>query len=128
MTAAQTSLFDVVPDPLPVRRDDPPTSRAAARTVDAARKGEVLEAMAAVSRWDVGVTASEIHAELVRRGDRMESGAVRSRLNQLRQEDPPRVRKTGGVRCIAKPAGTGRAEQCWQLTPAGRAWLVGAVA
>lgn len=131
MSADQLSLLDLPPVPPQTwRASDPPTARAAARSVhEAARKAEVLTAMAVLAQRGVRhVTASEVYGVMRERGTRMEIGSVRSRLNQLRLEDPQRVRKTGGVRVVPPPAGTGRHEQLWVLAEAGHAWLVGAVA
>ena len=102
------SLFDMPPDPLPVRSSDPATSRAAARSVDmGARKQEVIDAMRYLG---YSATAHEIHAVCV---SRMEVGAVRSRLSQLRRDGRVRV---VGVKRVPKPLGTGRDEQTWMLT------------
>lgn len=106
------TLFDHVEPALPARTDDPVTSRAAARSVDmGARKREVIDAM----RWlGVACTAHEIHTVVKRYGSQMDVGSVRSRLNQLK--DDGKVRKTGGVKQVPKPEGTGRPEQTWALT------------
>lgn len=118
---AQASLFETERNPLPVRSSDPVTSRAAAKSVhEAARKAEVLRAMAVIGAH---CTASEIHARVLRDGGRMDIGSVRSRLVQLRKEKPPRTRVTGGVKVIPPPHGSGRQEQVWDLAEAGREWL-----
>lgn len=102
------TLFDLPSDPLPVRSSDPATSRAAARSVDmGARKQEVVNAMRYLG---VSATAHEIHAACV---SKMEVGAVRSRLSQLRRDGKVRV---VGVKRVPKPLGTGRNEQTWMLT------------
>lgn len=102
------TLFDWDEAPMPVRRDDPATSRAAARSVDmGARKMEVVNAMRFLG---VSATAHEIHSVCV---SKMEVGAVRSRLAQLRRDGKVRV---VGVKRVPKPLGTGRDEQTWVLT------------
>ena len=102
------TLFDLPADPLPVRASDPATSRAAARSVDmGARKQEVLNAMRLLA---VSCTASEIHSVLREYGSLMDIGSVRSRLSQLRRAGLVRVL---GVKQVAPPRGTGRAEQTW---------------
>jgi predicted ArsR family transcriptional regulator len=107
----QPSLFDAPPTAGLSRGDDPATSRAAARSVDlAARKAEVLAAMRYIG---VSCTADEITDHLRRMGVRMDAGAVRSRLNQLRKDDGA-VRKVG-VRVVPKPVGTGRPSTTWVL-------------
>lgn len=125
MSAPQPSLFDAQRDPRPVRSTDPVTSAAALATVDeAARKAEVLRAMFYIGLCNSSAraVASEIHAVAQRMGSRMDVGSVRSRLAQLANEDPPRVRITTGVRTIAKPEGSGRPQQVWDLTREGLAW------
>lgn len=109
---AQPSLFDAPPTAGLSRRDDPATSRAAARSVDlAARKAEVIAAMRYIG---TSCTADEITDQLRRMGVRMDAGAVRSRLNQLRRDDG-RVAKAG-VRVTPKPVGSGRWQTTWILT------------
>ena len=108
----QPTLFDAPQTAGLTRRDDPATSRAAARSIDlAARKSEVLAAMRYLG---VSCTADEITDQLRRMGVRMDAGAVRSRLNQLRRDDGM-VRKVG-VKVVAKPVGTGRPSTTWVLS------------
>lgn len=125
MTAQPMSLFDLERHPLPARSGDPVTARAAAKSVhEAARKAEVLHAM---YRIGAPCTASQIHDDMLRHESKMDIGSTRSRLAQLRGEKPRRARTTGGVRVVPKPMGTGRPEQLWDLTDAGRGWLRGEV-
>ena len=105
------TLFDWDEAPLPVRRSDPATSRAAARSVDmGARKQEVISAMRLLSR---SATAAEIHAVVREDGSLMDIGSTRSRLSQL--EAAGLVRKVG-VKVVPKPVGSGRQEATWVLT------------
>jgi predicted ArsR family transcriptional regulator len=105
------TLFDVLAEPLPVRSNDPATSRVAARSVNMReRKREVIDSM---TRLAGTVTASQIQADLARHGIVRESGSIRSRLSQLREDG---LVATVGVRVVPKPAGTGRPEQTWRLT------------
>lgn len=110
--SAQASLFDApIEPPLPVRSQDPETSRVAAKSVDlAARKQEVLDAMRLIG---VSCTADEISDRLREYGIRMDPGCVRSRLNQLKRDDGL-VRKVG-VKTVPKPIGSGRPSTTWAL-------------
>lgn len=108
----QLTLIDMAAPPQHsmTRRADPPTSRAAARSVDlAARKAEVVDAMRLIV---TSCTASEIHQKIRQYGSKMDIGSVRSRLNQLREDG--RVAKVG-CRVVPKPIGSGRPETTWRL-------------
>lgn len=95
------TLFDWDEPVLPVRRTDPPTSRAAARSVDVQkREAEVL----AVLRVLVVATAGDIADEL-----RQQANCVARRLTTL--ELKGKVRR-GGV----KTGPSGRACTAWRLT------------
>lgn len=107
--APAPTLFDWQEAPLPVRADDPATSRAAAKSLAlAARKAEVVDAMRLIGH---SCTAHEILEVIHRYGSKIDIGSVRSRLNQLRKDDG-RVKKVG-VRVTPKPVGTGRPETTW---------------
>lgn len=111
MAEALTLFETPIEPPLPVRRNDPATSRVAAKSVDlAARKAEVVNAMRVLV---VACTADEIAEVLHGYGIRMPAGSVRSRLNQLRSDDGL-VRKVG-VKTVPKPIGTGRPSTTWAL-------------
>lgn len=105
----QVSLLDAPVTAGLSRSTDPATSRAAAKSVNLKeRKREVLSAMPRGR----SVTASQIQARLAGRGIVRESGSIRSRLNQLREDGL--VRKVG-VRVVPKPTGTGRPETTWSV-------------
>lgn len=108
---SEATLFDWDEPRLPVRSDDPPTSRVAAKSIDLAhRKQEVLDAMRLLG---VSCTADEICGVLRSYRIPTEPGSVRSRLNQLRVDDG-KVRKVG-VKTVPKPLGTGRPSTTWSL-------------
>lgn len=108
---SQASLFDAPVSAGRSRRTDPATARAAGRSVRLKeRKREVLSAL---ERLGATATASQIQADLARHGIIRESGSIRSRLAQLREDGLVRV---VGVRCVPKPIGTGREEQTWAMT------------
>lgn len=83
--SAQASLFETpIEPPLPVRRDDPMTSRVAAKALNMKeRKREVLAAM---TRLGGTVTSAQIQADLARHGILRERGTIASRLSQLEHD------------------------------------------
>jgi hypothetical protein len=104
------TLFDAPPTRGASRKSDPATSRDAAKTVRLKdRKREVIESM---TRLGGTVTASQIQHDLAAHGLIRESGSIRSRLSQLRENG---LVQPVGVRRVPKPLGTGCDETTWRL-------------
>jgi len=105
------TLFDLPADPLPVRRDDPPTSKAAARMLPIKeRKREVI---ASLQRLGTRASVATIQQDMARDGSLRERATIASRLSQLRTD--------GLVRTAGTDVGdNGRPVTCWSLTDEGR--------
>lgn len=116
---AQPSLFEMRPEPLPVRRTDPATSRAAARRLPLRkRKRQVMEAISFLVYGAPGSFTADEVLDLVRiQEPRWERGWVASRLSQLAED--------GLVeRCGVAEGRMGADVSTFLLTDAGREWLL----
>lgn len=103
--SGQLSLLDMPADPM-ARRDDPPTSKAAAKTVETnAREAEVIEAL---RRLVVASDCHDIQRVLEEYGLRRDRNCISRRLTSLERKQL--VRRAG-----VKQGAAGKPNVAWRL-------------